>query len=151
MWPIYYLPIYIAQKIYQKYCHLWADNKVEIIDNFVNSNPLVADIRDKFIFYDYETNEIVNAEDKVCIGAILVNAKPAYDSFYQLSIERKMEVGRRLSESCNTKVNSMVNFINEQIVVLLKDLKDLDDVRLAMKCLDAIRDDSIEYVFYTSN
>lgn len=119
-----------------------------MIDKFVNSNPLVADIRDKFIFYDNETSEIVNAVDNVCIGAILVNAKQAYDSFHRLSIERKMEVGRRLSESCNEKVSSMVNFINDQIVVLSRNLKDLDDVRMAMKCLDAIRDDSIEYEFF---
>lgn len=76
-----------------------------------------------------------------------MKAEEAYDSFLQLSKERKTEVGRRLSESCNKKVSSMVNFIKDQQVVLLQDLKNLDDVRLAMKCLDAIKDDSIEYVF----
>lgn len=75
-----------------------------------------------------------------------MNAEPAYDSFLELSEERKVEVGRRLSEACNTKVSSMVDFINEQQVVLTRNLKDLDDVRLAMKCLDAIKEDSIEYV-----
>lgn len=104
------------------------------------------DIRDKFIFYDCETNEIINAAKHIIIGAILVNAEPAYDSFLELSKERKVEVGRRLSEACNEKVSSMVNFIDEQQVVLSRNLKDLDDVRLAMKCLDAIKEDSIECV-----
>lgn len=56
-------------------------------------------------------------------------------------------MGRRLSEACNNKVTETVNFINDQIVDLSRDLKDLNDVRLAMKSLDAIRDKSIEYVF----
>lgn len=133
------------QKFTQKYSHLWADNRIEIIENFVNSNPLTVDIRDKFIVYDVETNDIINAEKHVIVGAILVNAVPAFDSFLRLSKERKIEVGRRLSGACNEKVSSMVNFINEQQVVLTRNLKDLDDVRLAMKCLDAIKEDSIEY------
>lgn len=137
-------PLFISQKTYQKYSHLWADNRIELIEAFVNSNPLTVDIRDKFIFYDNETSEIINAEKCINVGAILVNAEPAYDSFLELSKERKMEVGRRLSEACNKKVSSMVNFINDQQVVLSRNLKDLDDVRLAMKCLDAIKEDSIE-------
>lgn len=137
----------ILKKIYRKYSHLWADNKIDIIDKFVRSNPLTVDIRDKFIYYDGESSEIMNSEKHIVVGAILVNAEPAYDSFLQLSKERKVEVGRRLSEACNDKVSSMVNFINEQKVVLSRNMKDLDDVRLAMKCLDAIKDESIEYVF----
>lgn len=117
---------------------------MEIIEAFVKSNPLTVDIRDKFIFYDLETSEIINAEKRITVGAIRVNAEPAYDSFLELSKERKVEVGRRLSEACNKKVSSMVNFINDQQVVLTRSLKDLDDVRLAMKCLDAIKEDSIE-------
>lgn len=120
---------------------------MEIIDDFVNSNPLNVDIRDKFIFYDCESSEISNSEKHIVVGAILVNAEPAYDSFLKLSEERKVEMGRRLSEACNKKVSSMDNFINDQKVVLLRNLKNLDDVRLAMKCLDSIKDDSIEYVF----
>lgn len=120
---------------------------MELIEDFVNSNPLTVDIRDKFVFYDCETTEIINAEKHITIGAILVDAEPAYDSFLELSKDRKVEVGRRLSEACNQKVSTMVNFINDQQVVLSRNLKDLDDVRLAMKCLDAIKEDSIEYVF----
>lgn len=73
-----------------------------------------------------------------------MNAEPAFDAFRQLSKERKAEVGRRLSDACNKKVDSMVNFINDQHVVLIRNLKDLDDVRLAMNCLDAIKERSIE-------
>lgn len=130
----------------QKYAHLWAVNRIEIIDEFVNSNPLTVNIRDKFIFYNYETSEIIDSEKQIVVGAILVNAEPAYDSFLKLSEERKVVMGSRLSEACNKKVNTMVTFINEQKQVLLRNLKDLDDVRLAMKCLDAIKEDSIEYV-----
>lgn len=121
---------------------------MELIEDFVNSNPLTVDIRDKFVFYDCETSEIIDAEKHIIIGAILVDAEPAYDSFLELSKDRKVEVGRRLSEACNQKVSTMVNFINDQQVVLSRNLKDLDDVRLAMKCLDAIKEDSIEYIFH---
>lgn len=95
-----------------------------------------------------ETNKIIDAEKRLVVGPILVNGKPAYESFLKLSMERKDEVGRRLSDACNTKVSKMVNFINDQQVVLTRNLKDLDDVRLAMNCLDAIKEDSIEYVSF---
>lgn len=73
-----------------------------------------------------------------------MNAEPAFRAFLDLSKYRKTEVGKRLSDACNKKVRSMVQFIKEQREVLKRNLKDLDDVRLAMKCLDAIKEDSIE-------
>lgn len=98
--------------------------------------------------FDEQTNEILNAEKDIVVGAILVRSEKAYESFLKLSEEWKMEMGSRLSQICNLKVLEIVDFINDQQVVLKQNLKDLDDVRVAMKCLDAIRDDSIEYHWF---
>lgn len=42
------------------------------------------------------------------------------------------------------KLNIMVDFIKTQEKILNKPIRDLDDCRLAMKCLEVIRDNFIE-------
>lgn len=37
----------------------------------------------------------------------------------------------------------MVDFISQQTKLLAKELKDLDDVRMAMQCLEVVRDNFI--------
>lgn len=56
--------------IFDKYKYLWVSNRDKIIQEFVNTNPLTVDIRDKFIYYDNITSELENGKKRHCIGPI---------------------------------------------------------------------------------
>lgn len=58
------------KEIYDKHKFLWTEEREEIIKEFVKTDPLTVDIRDKFIFYDSITIELENMKSNQVIGAI---------------------------------------------------------------------------------
>lgn len=58
------------KEFYDKHKYLWAENRDEIIKEFVKTDPLTVDIRDKFIYYDNITEDLENMARNQIIGAI---------------------------------------------------------------------------------
>lgn len=56
----------------------------------------------------------------------------------------KHMLGKKLGVRYKNKLNEMVEFIKTQEKILSKPIKDLDDCRLAMACLQLIRENFIE-------
>lgn len=57
----------------------------------------------------------------------------------------KKLLGSTLSINYKNKLMKISEYINEKNKVLLRPIKDLEDVRIAMKCLSTIRDDFITF------
>ncbi|KAI8438610.1 hypothetical protein MSG28_011048 [Choristoneura fumiferana] len=110
-------------KGYGKFAHLWAEDRVQQVQDFVDSNPLNVIIRDMFKKYENQTEEL---------------------GLHVESIEWKRILGKLLSVAYKERVTKMMQFINERMKTMSKKLKDLDDVRLAMLCLALIREAFIE-------
>jgi len=55
----------------------------------------------------------------------------------------KKSLGVILSKRYKEKLHAIIDYINEKNIVLSRTIKDLEDVRIAMKCLGEIRDDFI--------
>lgn len=55
----------------------------------------------------------------------------------------KRSLGIILSNSYKKKLQTVTDYISEKNKVLSRNIKDLEDVRVAMKCLGEIRDDFI--------
>lgn len=55
----------------------------------------------------------------------------------------KTLLGQKLSATYKEKLKKITEYINEKNKVLVRVIKDLEDVRIAMKCLSEIRDDFI--------
>lgn len=55
----------------------------------------------------------------------------------------KKSLGAILSSRYKERLQKIIDYINKKIKVLSREIKDLEDVRLAMKCLGEIRDDFI--------
>lgn len=56
--------------IFDKYKYLWSSNRDTIIQEFVNTNPLTVDIRDRFMHYDDLTSSLESAATRHVIGPI---------------------------------------------------------------------------------
>jgi len=55
----------------------------------------------------------------------------------------KKSLGVILSKRYKEKLQVIVDYINDKDIILSRRIKDLEDVRIAMKCLGEIRDDFI--------
>ena len=67
------------------------------------------------------------------------------------SIEWKRILGRLLCLAYRERVEKLMLFIHDRMKTMSKKIKDLDDVRVAMMCLELIREEFIGYVVYIIN
>uniref|UniRef100_A0A1A9WR67 AAA+ ATPase domain-containing protein n=1 Tax=Glossina brevipalpis TaxID=37001 RepID=A0A1A9WR67_9MUSC len=129
---------------FEKYKYLWSAERENKIQAFVNTNPLTVDIRDKFIYYDNITTDLETKHARHVIGPIEIRMEKAFTKFVEESKKWKTALGQLLSAQYKKQLDEMVDFISEQENILGKPINDLDDVRLAMVCLEKVRDNFIE-------
>lgn len=129
---------------YDAHADLWADNKNELIETFAKTNPLTVEIRAKFLMYDERTALLLDSPKSTKIGSLIIGMERAFSAFVEQSKTWKLLLGSRLCSTYKKKLDDMVAFIKDQETILVRPLHDLDDVRLAMTCLDTVRENSIK-------
>lgn len=130
--------------IYKEQCYLWSDNQGVLLDAFAATKPLIVAIREQFTEYDDITAALQSANKVTTIGSVVIYMAKAYDAFIEYSKTWKVNLGARLISSYKVQLDEMVDFIKEMELTLGRPLRDLDDVRMAMTCLEKIRETSIE-------
>lgn len=133
-----------CKKLYQNHCHLWSENMEKSLKEFADSEPLTADVRDKFKLFDQQTEQLKIAEKSKTIGAIKIYLDEVFDGFIEFSKLWKKTLAKYLSDIYRKKLISTIDTINDIELVLNRELKDLDDINVAMKCLERVRAESIE-------
>lgn len=58
---------------YTRYSHLWDENRVQKVQDFVDTNPLNVIIRDMFKRYENQTEEVLNLPERHIIGSIQID------------------------------------------------------------------------------
>ncbi|XP_045497912.1 dynein axonemal heavy chain 8 [Colias croceus] len=129
--------------IYGKFSHLWAEDRVQQVQAFVDSNPLNVIIRDMLKKYEAQTEEVLNLPDRHIVGSIQINLENLKLALHVESVEWKRILGKLLSHAYKERVDKLMNFIKDKMKVMSKKIKDLDDVRVAMLCLESIREEFI--------
>lgn len=132
------------RKMYDENCYLWSEDMESSLEEFVNSNPLTIDIRERFKNYDRITSELREATRVEQIDSIIIQMDMAYDDFIEYSKQWKVALGQLLRVRYKQKLSKSVEFIDDVELVLQRPLDDVDDVGQAMDCLKKIRENSIE-------
>lgn len=131
------------KKIYLKHCYLWADDVAESLSQFAESDPLTIDIQDKFIMFDERTAELEEADQFTQIETIGFHLNELYEDFVNYSKSWKEQLGEFLSKLYNVKLMEFVDFVKDVENILLRPLNDLDDVSVAITCLERVRENLI--------
>ncbi|OXU30794.1 hypothetical protein TSAR_013179 [Trichomalopsis sarcophagae] len=129
--------------MYLRYSYLWAENKNEQIEQFVSFEPYVYEIKEKFIEYDELVIEINDLPDHHVIGCLRINMEKLKLALVVEAKSWKTILGLVLSNTYKGKLNRISEYIVNKNKILMRTIKDLEDVRLAMKCLAEIREDFI--------
>lgn len=136
------------------------DETAKPVVKFSKPKPqrLVVDIKDKFLEYDRITSTIQEIPKNYRIRCILIDlgtycearaplirfyayfslSEPALQSITEESKQWKYLLADEMRALNKLVVDEITSFINDHNKILTKKLHDLDDVRLAMKCLDEI-------------
>lgn len=129
---------------------MWAETREEEIATFCEQNPLIVEIKERFIEYDNRADAIRELPEVHKVGAIEVNMGNIFlwnrlilffcEILCLLSEKFKLALliesdawkhllGKHLGVMYKVKLMEMVDFIKTQEKVLAKPIKDLDDCR----------------------
>ncbi|XP_046493196.1 dynein axonemal heavy chain 8 [Neodiprion pinetum] len=135
--------IAIQGNSYLRYAYVWAEDRVEQIQSFVDADPITQVIREKLREYDDLCTEIMELPDHHIIGPIQINMDKLKLALLVEAKAWKSTLGKILSTTYKAKLQRITEYVNDKKKVLSRNIKDLEDVRVAMKCLGEIRDDFI--------
>ncbi|KAI4493643.1 hypothetical protein M0804_001819 [Polistes exclamans] len=130
---------------YLKYSYIWDENKEQIIHKFVESEPIIQEIKEKFVEYENLFTEIQNLPDLHIVGPIEIRMEKLKLALLVEASAWKKLLGSILSINYKNKLMKITEYINEKNKVLIRPIRDLEDVRIAMRCLGTIRDDFITF------
>ncbi|XP_051153326.1 dynein axonemal heavy chain 8 isoform X1 [Leptopilina boulardi] len=130
-------------KSYQRFCFVWAEDRNDQLKRFVNAEPIVVDIKNKFDEFENLFLEINNLPEFYIIGCIQINMDKLKFSLMEEAGIWKKTFGLILSKTYEEKLRKIVGYIDEKNKILSRDINDLEDVRIAMRCLGEIRNDFI--------
>ncbi|XP_018374249.1 PREDICTED: dynein heavy chain 8, axonemal [Trachymyrmex cornetzi] len=129
--------------LYLRYSYIWAENRNDIIQAFIDTKPLIQEIKEKFMEYEDLMIEIKNLPEQHILGPLQINTDKLKLAFLVEANAWKKSLGVMLSNKYKEKLQKITDYIFEKNKVLSRHIKDLEDVRVAMKCLAEIRDDFV--------
>lgn len=128
----------------QEYEYLWNENRENELDDFVQSEPLLADVRDKFRHFDAITRDIKNLEAIICVQTIEIHRENMIKSLVEESESWKRVLGAKLTSKYRLKLREIVDFIHIMKKKLSRKLIDFDDCSKIFESLKEVQDN-----FYT--
>ncbi|CAG9855812.1 unnamed protein product [Phyllotreta striolata] len=123
---------------------LWAEDREDQVQSFCDTDPLIVQISEKFQEYAKTSERIRHLPEFVTVGPIKIMLESFKLGILVESETWKHILGRKLITNYKDKLNEMVTFIKMQEKTLSKTIRDLDDCRIGMKCLEVIREHFIE-------
>ncbi|XP_068084800.1 dynein axonemal heavy chain 8 [Anabrus simplex] len=129
---------------YLSNAYLWDEAREEKVKEFVDREPITQEVREEFEKYVETAERIQNLPDYHVIGPIQINMENFKLALLVESNAWKYLLGRYLTVAYRNKLNETVNFITDKSNLMQRKIKDLDDVRLQMKCLNEIRERFID-------
>lgn len=127
------------------YEYLWDEKREKSLADFVKSEPLLADIRDKFKLYDDTTAKLKKLSKYICIQAIQIDRDAMLQSLIEESNTWKLILGAELTEFYHARVENIANFRQVMEKKLARELKDYDDCSRVFKTIEEIQE---HFYFY---
>ncbi|XP_078247829.1 dynein axonemal heavy chain 5 isoform X3 [Pogona vitticeps] len=139
--------IVAALERFKCYHHIWQREKEETIGNFVKGNPLLSEFESQILYYRDLELDINSEPEYICVGTV---ALYTVDLKLALTTETKawmIAFGCHCNKAYRTEMENIFGFVEEISKRLNRQIKDLDDIRIAMAALKEIREKQIAIDF----
>ncbi|XP_060727240.1 dynein axonemal heavy chain 5 [Tachysurus vachellii] len=132
---------------FSRYHHIWRKDRESTIQLFVQENPLLAEFESQILYYRDLELEITAEPEIITVGALALYTA---DLKLALTAETKcwiVDFGRHCNRKYRTEMEQILTFTDEASKKLHRQIKDLDDIRIAMAALKEIREHQISVDF----
>uniref|UniRef100_A0A3P8Q8G2 Dynein axonemal heavy chain 5 n=1 Tax=Astatotilapia calliptera TaxID=8154 RepID=A0A3P8Q8G2_ASTCA len=140
-------------KINFRYHHIWRKDREETMRKYVEmygfyiNLPLLSEFESQILFYRDLELEVNSEPEYIAVGALALFTAPLKMS---LSAEIKnwmVDYGLYCNRKCRSEMEHIFAFVDEAGKKLNRQIKDLDDIRIAMAALKEIREHQISIDF----
>ncbi|XP_034058617.1 dynein heavy chain 5, axonemal isoform X1 [Gymnodraco acuticeps] len=132
---------------FSRYHHIWRKDREDTMRKFIEGSPLLSEFESQIIFYRDLELEINSEPEYITVGALALFTA---DLKMSLTAETKnwmVDYGRYCNRKYRSDMEQIFAFVDEAGKKLNRQIKDLDDIRIAMASLKEIREHQISIDF----
>nr|XP_054361159.1 dynein axonemal heavy chain 5 [Mirounga angustirostris] len=132
---------------FKRYNHIWQNEKEEMVLAFITENPLLSEFESQILYFQKLEQEINAEPECIHVGAVAVYTA---DLKFILTTETKawmVVIGRHCNKKYRSEMENIFTLVEEFNKKLNRQIKDLDDIRIAMAALKEIREQQISIDF----
>ncbi|KAK2844298.1 hypothetical protein Q5P01_010957 [Channa striata] len=132
---------------FSRYHHIWREDRADTIQKFIQGSPLLSEFESQILFYRNLSVEIDSEPEYIRVGAL---ALFTMDLKMALTAETKnwmVDYGLYCNRKYRLEMEQIFVFVDEAGKKLNRQIKDLDDIRIAMASLKEIREHQISTDF----
>ncbi|XP_036931606.1 dynein heavy chain 5, axonemal isoform X1 [Acanthopagrus latus] len=132
---------------FSRYHHIWRKDREDAMRKFIQGSPLLSEFESQIIFYRDLELEINSEPEYITVGALALFTA---DLKMSLTAETKnwmVDYGLYCNRKYRSEMEQIFAFVDEAGKKLNRQIKDLDDIRIAMAALKEIREHQISIDF----
>ena len=129
--------------IFSEYKALWEGNVETTMVEFAQKNPDLSDFTEAIAAYEEMDVAIDNIQASMEVGAVVLDATGFKSMLHGHTASWKSEYAKLLNVETVRDMEEVYDFAEDLTKRLGRDIKDLEDVRLAMTALKDLRDNEI--------
>ncbi|XP_068612434.1 dynein axonemal heavy chain 5 [Brachionichthys hirsutus] len=132
---------------FSRYHHIWREDHEEMMCEFAQDSPLLSEFESQIILYRDLELEIKSEPEYITVGALALFTA---DLKMSLTAETKnwmVDYGLCCNRKYRSEMEQIFAFLDEAGKKLNRQIKDLDDIRIAMAALKEIREHQISIDF----
>ncbi|XP_022609362.1 dynein heavy chain 5, axonemal [Seriola dumerili] len=132
---------------FSRYHHIWRKDREDTMQKFIQGSPLLSEFESQILFYRDLELEINSEPEFITVGALALFTA---DLKMSLTAETKnwmVDYGLYCNRKYRSEMEQIFAFVDEAGKKLNRQIKDLDDIRIAMAALKEIREQQISIDF----
>uniref|UniRef100_A0A3Q1JPI4 AAA+ ATPase domain-containing protein n=1 Tax=Anabas testudineus TaxID=64144 RepID=A0A3Q1JPI4_ANATE len=132
---------------FSHYHHIWRKDREDTMRKFIQGSPLLSEFESQILFYRDLELEINSEPEYITVGALALYTA---DLKMSLTAETKhwmVDYGLYCNRKYRSEMEQIFAFVDEAGKKLNRQIKDLDDIRIAMEALKEIREHQISIDF----
>ncbi|XP_027868438.1 dynein heavy chain 5, axonemal [Xiphophorus couchianus] len=132
---------------FASYHHIWRKDREDTLQKFIQGSPFLSDFESQIIFYQDLELKINSEPEYITIGALAL-----FTAFLKMSLTAEtknwmVDYGLYCNRKYRADMEQIFAFVDEAGKKLNRQIKDLDDIRIAMAALKEIREHQINIDF----
>ncbi|KAM9353790.1 dynein axonemal heavy chain 5 isoform 3-T3 [Symphorus nematophorus] len=132
---------------FSRYHHIWRKDREDTMRKFIQGSPLLSEFESQILFYRDLELEINSEAEYITVGSLALFTA---DLKMSLTAETKnwmVDYGLYCNRKYRSEMEQIFAFVDEAGKKLNRQIKDLDDIRIAMAALKEIREQQISIDF----